>query len=68
MAIYGMICARTFIKATKQKTARSVCIYSIILQGVCFSFVRLQFTDVYYAIAVMFILGFAYKKTITADC
>lgn len=68
MAIYGMICARTFIKANKQKTARNICIYSIILQGLCFSFVRLQFADIYYAISVIFILVFAYKKTINVDC
>lgn len=64
MIIYGMICARTYIKAKKQRTARSICIYAIILQGVCFSFVRLQFADIYYAIAVLFILLFAYKKVI----
>ncbi|WP_286155174.1 MULTISPECIES: O-antigen polymerase [Romboutsia] len=68
MAIYGMICARTFMKANKQRTARSICIYSIILQGICFSFVRLQFADIYYAIAVIFILIFAYKKTRSTNC
>lgn len=68
MITYGMICARTFVKANKQRTARNICIYSIILQGICFSFVRLQFADLYYSIAIIFILVIAYKKTVDVDC
>lgn len=68
MSIYGMICAKTYLNAKNKKTAKSICVYSIILQGVCFSFVRLQFADIYYAIAVLFILIFAYKKVIIKQC
>ncbi|OCA99779.1 hypothetical protein BGS1_17170 [Clostridium beijerinckii] len=61
MFVYGMISARVFILALKQSSSKNVCVYSMILQGICFSFVRLQFADVYYAIAFTFILLFIYK-------
>ncbi|WP_415324817.1 O-antigen polymerase [Clostridium perfringens] len=64
MLIYGMVCSKMFSNALNKKTSKSICLYLIILQGLCFSFVRLQFADIYYSIAVIFILLFAYKPTV----
>lgn len=61
MFIYGLIAAKVFFAALKQTTTKSVCVYSIILQGICFSFVRLQFADIFYTMAFMFILFIVYK-------
>ncbi|MBN1036874.1 MULTISPECIES: oligosaccharide repeat unit polymerase [Clostridium] len=67
MLIYGMIVAKVYISAIRYRTLKSICIYSMILQGICFSFVRLQFADVYYSIAFIYILLFAYKSIINKN-
>ena len=61
MIMYGGMTAYLFNMALKKRTPNAICLYSIILQGLCFSFIRLQFADIYYTIAVIFILLFAYK-------
>lgn len=61
MFIYGLISAYTYSSAIAYFSPRAICIYSFILQGLIFSFVRLQFSNIYYAIAFIFILFIAYR-------
>lgn len=62
MFIYGMVVSLIFNKALKKKNSKIICLYSIIMQGLCFSFVRMQFANIYYTIAVLFIIMIAYKS------
>lgn len=62
MAIYGAISAIVYWMAIQQTNAKNVSIYALILQGLFFSFVRMQFANVYYAIAFLFILFVAYRR------
>ena len=61
--LYGVFSARVFINALNRRDTKSICIYSIILQGISFSFVRFQFADIYYALAVFFIIFIVYKPS-----
>ena len=60
MIIYDRSFSYTF-NMTKKCTPKLICLYSIILQGLCFSFIGFQFKHIYYSIGVIFILLFAYK-------
>lgn len=61
MFIYGGITASTFWTAVKNMSARTVCMFSFILQGLLMSFVRFPFANIYYTIAFVMIFIF-YKK------
>lgn len=66
MFVYGGIAASTFWTAVKNMSARTVCMFSFILQGIFMSFVRFQFANIYYAIAFILIFIF-YKKVPTVN-
>lgn len=62
MLIYGCIAAGTFWTAIKNTSPRTLCMYGIILQGLFMSFVRLQFSNITYAVAFMMIF-LLYKRS-----
>lgn len=64
MFLYGMINANYFVNAIKYPNAKNVCIYSLIIQGLFFSFIRFPFSNLYYALAFLFIKFIAYKPII----
>lgn len=59
--IYGAFSANFFVNAIKKMSAKSIALYSFVIQGILMSFVRLQFSDMTYAIA--FIIIFAMYRT-----
>lgn len=61
MFIYGFGTAVAFVKALKKDTTKHICIYSFILQGLFFSFIRFQFANLTYVVAFLIIMFFAYK-------
>lgn len=66
MFTYGMIVANYFMNAIKQVTAKNVCIYALIVQGLLFSFIRFPFSNLYYALAFLFVQFIAYRKEFKA--
>lgn len=67
MFIYGLVSGQTFSNAIKYLSPRSVCIYSFILQGLVFSFIRLQFSNIFYTIAFIFIMFIAYRPIVNTE-
>lgn len=61
MTLYGAISVSSFCTAIKNMSARTLCVYSFIIQGLLMSFVRFQFANIGYAIAFVMIM-FLYKK------
>lgn len=55
MAIYSFISAKTFFKALLLKRSKDICIYSLIAFGLISSFGRLQFADLNYAMAIIYV-------------
>ena len=62
MLIYGIISCWSYNFAMKKTTVKSVCIYSIILVGIFYTFGRMEFTTQNYSLAFLFIYFIAYKK------
>lgn len=62
MFLYGIISKWSYSFAIKKTSVKSVCIYSIVLVGVFYTFGRMEFTTPNYALAFIFIYLFAYKK------
>lgn len=60
--ILGMIYSLVYNHLRKYKNKKSMCVYAYLLQGLIFSFVRLQFADVSYALGFIFLLFFAFHK------
>lgn len=59
--IIGAIYSFTYNYTYKYKNKKSICIYAYLLQGLLFSFVRLQFADVSYALGFIFLMLFAFR-------
>lgn len=54
MFIYGMVSFHFYKKLKVRKSYRNLSVYLLILQGLVFSFVRIQFAVVHYALAFFF--------------
>ena len=61
MFTYGVYVAHTFVEAVKKANQKSICIFGLILQGLFFTFIRFPFSNIYYALAYIFIIFIAYK-------
>ncbi|MCI8950586.1 MAG: oligosaccharide repeat unit polymerase [Lachnospiraceae bacterium] len=59
---FGMIYSLMYHAVTKHRDKKTSCLYSYLLQGLVFSFIRLQFADVSYALGFMFLLIVAFRK------
>lgn len=62
MFLIGAISAYFYKNAIVKQSCKSICLYSIFVQGILMSFVRLQFADATYALAFVFLIMFAYKN------
>lgn len=62
MLLIGAVSAYFYKNAIIKQSNKSICLYSIFIQGILMSFVRLQFADVTYALAFVFLIMFAYKN------
>lgn len=59
--LYGMLIGYFYTKEEKNKNIKNLCIYQFLLQGVVFSFVRMQFANETYALAFLMILFVVYE-------
>ena len=62
MFIYGIIISKSYSDAIREKSIKHISIYIFLYIGLFYTFVRLQFANIYYDIALMFLLTFMYKK------
>ena len=60
--IYGIIISKSYSDAIREKSIKHISIYIFLYIGLFYTFVRLQFANIYYDIALMFLLTFMYKK------
>ena len=60
MFLYGAVSQHFYKKVVENANVRSVSIYLLIVQGIVFSFVRMQFAVLHYAIA-FFVYLFVFK-------
>ena len=61
MLVYGMVSAKSFTNALNNPNDKNLCICMMIMQGLLFSMVRLQFANVFYALSFVYIALF-FKK------
>ena len=61
MFVYGMVSAKAYKNALDYPNDKNLCFCMLIMQGLLFSMVRLQFANVFYALAFVYIALF-YKK------
>lgn len=60
--IFGMIASRSFTNVvSREHSARQVATYCLIFYSILYSFVRFQFTLYKFALAVVFVMFFAYR-------
>lgn len=62
MFIYGFISRLVYNNTRMKANQKNVCIYALYYIGVFYTFVRFQFTTTEYAIAILFVALFAYRK------
>lgn len=60
--LYGTISAQSFWTAIRTNNPRMLSVFCLILYSVLYSFVRFQFSDSRFVLAIIFISFFAYKK------
>lgn len=60
--LYSMIIAYSYSKLKVEMNNKNLCIYLLLLQGVLFSYVRMQFSNETYAISILYALFLVYKK------
>lgn len=60
--LYGTISAQSFWYAIRTNNPRMLSVFCLILYSVLYSFVRFQFSDSRFVLAIIFISFFAYKK------
>lgn len=63
MFVYGLISAKTYRTALRFPNDKNLCICMMVIQGLLFSMVRLQFATPYYALAFIYITLF-YNKCV----
>lgn len=62
MLAYGALSAITFKKAKSTKNIKSVSIYIFIYIGLFYTFVRLQFANIYYDLSLVYLMFILFKK------
>lgn len=62
MFLYGILLYMSFSHALRKTSERNVCLYALILMGIFYSFVRMQFTLQNYFLGIIFVFLLAYKK------
>ena len=62
MGILGGVLSHSFFNVVNNISEKSIAIYSYLLIGISYSFVRLPFGTPNYSIGFIFILFFIYKK------
>lgn len=60
--LYSIIIAYNYSKLKVEMNNRNLCVYLLLLQGIIFSFVRMQFANETYAISLLMVLFLMYKK------
>ena len=65
--LYGTISAQSFWNAIRTNNPRMLSVFCLILYSVLYSFVRFQFSDSRFVLAIIFISFFAYKKDYKLD-
>lgn len=65
--LYGTISAQSFWNAIRTNNPRMLSVFCLILYSVLYSFVRFQFSDSRFVLAIIFISFFAYKKNYKLD-
>lgn len=61
--LYSMLIAYNYSKLNLAMNNKNLCVYLFLLQGVVFSYVRMQFANETYAIAYIYILLLMYKNS-----
>lgn len=62
MFIYGMIISKSYMSAIRKKSLKHISIYMFLYIGLFYTFVRLQFANIYYDIALVFLIFVMYRK------
>lgn len=62
MFIYGIIISKSYCKAKMKKSLKHISIYIFLYIGLFYTFIRLQFANIYYDIALVLLLFFMYRK------
>jgi len=62
MFIFGFFARQMYKNAIKDMNPKNMCLYSYTLLAILFSFVRLQFADISYALGFIFLRFVAFKK------
>lgn len=60
--LYGAFCGEKYSNMIKNLNARSLCLFSYVIQGILFSFVRFQFANFAYALGYIYICLVGYKR------
>lgn len=67
MFYYGVYVAHSFVEAVKYTNIKTVCIFSFILQGVLWSFIRFPFSNIYYAVSYIALIFLVFKRKKNID-
>lgn len=62
MFAYGVYLAHSFNEAIKYTNIKTVAIFGFIFQGLVYVFIRFPFSNIYYAIAFLMLVFFAFKS------
>lgn len=60
--LYGMFCGGKFADAVYRPSRKIVCVYSFVVQGLVFSFVRFQFATMAYALGFFYLYFLGFRK------
>lgn len=59
---YGAYMAHSVADIEKKLNIKNLCIFAFLLQGLVWSFIRFSFSNIYYAIAFLFLIFVVLKK------
>lgn len=62
--LYGILMSCLYSGVVKRGNIKNLCLYSFLMQGLLFSFVRMQLSSIYYAVATIMICLIIFKKVI----
>ena len=60
--LYGLLMSNSFSSVIKKPNIKTICMYSFLLQGLLFSFIRMQTSNLYYAMAIVYIGLVLFKR------
>lgn len=60
--LYGLLMSNSFSSVIKKPNIKIICMYSFLLQGLLFSFIRMQTSNLYYAMAIVYIGLVLFKR------